>query len=70
MKRKFDAYIESSAVIQEERKEMFVKRIREYVGEGDFDSALLQYRQYINCIDRIKELEEFKNFLFNEQNGN
>lgn len=70
MKRKFDAWTESSAVIQEERKEQFMKRIREYVGEGDFESAFLIYQQYKRCIDRIKEGEEFKNFLFNEQNGN
>lgn len=70
MKRKFDAWTESSAVIQEERKELFMKRIRECVSEGDFEGAFLQYRQYTSCISRIKEGEEFKKFLFNEQNGN
>lgn len=47
-----------------------MKRIREYVGEGDFESAFLIQQQYKRCIDRIKEGEEFKNFLLNEQNGN
>lgn len=70
MKRKFNAWTESSAVIQEERKELFMKRIRECVGDGDFEGAFLQYRQYLNCIDRIKAGEEFKKFLFDEQNGN
>lgn len=70
MKRKFDAWLESNAVIQEERKELFVKRIRESVSEGDFETAFIQWQRYIACINRIKEGEEFKKFLFNEQNGN
>lgn len=69
MRRKLNAYIETSVINVEERKETIMKHLRERIGDGDFDGAYMYYRQCITCNDSIKQLNEFKSFLLNEQNG-